>query len=80
MNLTAEQRRALAEQGLEVMMDFADFGRDELVQALKNMRTSIPGIPETPAVVDANGTVTTPAIPAVDPVLPVILPAKSIHR
>ena len=80
MNLTAEQRRALAEQGLEVMMDFADFGRDELEQALKNMRTSIPGIPETPAVVDANGTVTTPAIPAVDPVLPVILPAKSIHR
>ena len=80
MNLTASQRDALALQGLEVVTDFSDFGKDELEQALKNMRTSIPGIPAVPAVTAANGTVTTPGIPAVDPILPVILPAKSIHR
>ena len=80
MGLSDAQRFSLATQGLETVDDFVDFGKDELEQALKNMRTSIPGIAETPAVTGANGVITTPAVPAVPAILPVILPAKSTHR
>ena len=50
MGLSDAQRTALAAQGLTIVDDFADFGKDELTEALKNMRTSIPGVPGTPAV------------------------------
>ena len=80
MGLTAAQRAALATQGLSTVDDFADFGKDELDQALKNMRTAIPGIPEVPAVLNGRGREVTAAIPAVPPVLPVILPARCTHR
>lgn len=80
MGLTAQQRTALAEQGLTSPDDFADFGKDELKDAFRNMRTAIPGIPATPAVTDADGTIITEAIPAVAPILPVILPARCTHR
>ena len=80
MGLSDAQRLSLATQGLETVDDFVDFGKDELEQALKNMRTSIPGIAEIPAITGANGVITTPAVPAVPAILPVILPAKSTHR
>ena len=88
MGLTETQRTALASQGLSVLDDFADFGKDELEQALKNMRTSIPGIPAVPAVpaimhATTPGRILTPAIlavPAVPGIPPIIMPAKSTHR
>ena len=80
MDLTDDQRIALAAQGLADVGDFFDFGKDELDQAIKNMRTSVPGIPAVAEVTDNNGNVTTAAVPAVPPVLPVIMPAKSTHR
>ena len=45
MALTASQRASLAAQGLTSVDDFADFGKDELDQAIRNMRTHIPGVP-----------------------------------
>ena len=81
MGLTVDQRTALAEQGLTIVDDFADFGKDELKEALRNMRTSIPGIPGTAAVIEpVTGTEITPAVAAVPPVLPVILPARCTQR
>ena len=80
MGLTGAQRTALAAQGLTVVDDFADFGKDELKEALKNMRTSIPGIPAIAAVNDAQGNEITAAVDAVPPVLPVILPARCTQR
>ena len=44
------------------------------------MRTSIPGIPVTATVLGDNGNAITPTIPAVPPILPVILPARCTHR
>ena len=79
MGLTLDQRNALASEGLSTVDDFADFGKDELEDALKNLRTSIPGIPAIAAVV-VNGAQVTAAVPAVAPILPVILPARSTHR
>ena len=80
MGLTAGQREALASQGLTTVDDFADFGKEELDQALRNMRTSIPGIPAIPAVVNNRGREVTAGVPAVPPILPVILPARCSHR
>ena len=79
MGLSASQRTALAAQGLTIVDDFADFGKDELTEALKNMRTSIPGVPGTPAVVVA-GVETVAAVPPIAPILPVVLPARCTHR
>lgn len=80
MDLNADQRDALAVQGLATVDDFRDFGKEELEQAIRNMRTTIPGIPAVPAVLDADGNVEVAAVPAVPPILPIILPAKSFHR
>ena len=80
MGLSTAQRDSLAAQGLSSVDDFVDFGKDELEQALKNMRTSIPGIAAVPAITNAEGVVTTPAEPAVPAIRPVIMPAKSAHR
>ena len=81
MGLTGEQRTALAAQGLTTVDDFADFGKDELNDAIKNMRTSIPGIPATAAVIEpVTGTEITPAVAAVPPILPVILPARCTQQ
>ena len=80
MDLSDEQRAALAAQGLADIGDFFDFGKDELDQAIKNMRTSIPAIPAVAEVLDSNNNVVTAAVPAVPPVLPIIMPAKSTHR
>jgi hypothetical protein len=80
LGLTNAQRNALAQQGLTTVDDFADFGKDELKDSLRNMRTSIPGVPAIAAVNDADGMEITPAVEAIPPVLPVILPARCTHR
>ena len=76
MDLSANQRAALGVQGLTTIDDFADFGKEELKEALKNMRTSIPGIPTIAAVNDTNGVEVTAAVAAVPPILVIVMPAK----
>ena len=66
MALPAEVRARLAQEGLSEVEDFADFKRDQIEQAFKNMRTAIPGVA---AVVAARGRIVTPAIPAISPCL-----------
>ena len=80
MGLSDVQRAALDAQGLSEVDDFVDFGKDELDQALKNMRISIPGIAAVVEVTNEAGIVTTPAVPAVAAIPPIIMPAKSAHR
>jgi hypothetical protein len=81
MGLTADQRTALAGQGLATLDDFVDFGKDELTQALRNMRTAIPGTAAVPAVLDpATNAVVTPAVDAVPGTPPIVMPAKSAQR
>ena len=64
MALSDTQRNRLAQEGLVTINDFADFKADQLSDAFKNMRTSIPGVP---AVLDANGDIVTEAIPPIPP-------------
>ena len=45
MALTNAQRNRLALEGLILVDDFVNFKEDQLYQAAKNMRTSIPGLP-----------------------------------
>ena len=67
MALSVAQRDRLAQEGLILVEDFVDFKDDQLDQAAKNMRTSIPGFPTTQP--DANGVVLVAAVPAVNLVL-----------
>ena len=80
MDLSAAMRNALAAQVLTTLDDFSDFRKEELEQAIKNMRTTIPGVPAIPAVLANNGNVLVAAVPAIPPILPLIMPAKSAHR
>ena len=72
MNLPANVRNRLQQEGLQVVEDFYDFREDELTQAFKNMRTPIagvPGIPGLPQVMAPDGiAVAVPAVPAVPPI------------
>ena len=65
MALTNVIRARLAQEGLAVIDDFADFKEDQLLQAFKNMRTGIPGIPAIPPVLDPadNTNVLVPGVP-----------------
>ena len=80
MGLTPIIRARLQQEGLVTVEDFTDFKEDQLSQAYKNMRTSIPGVAGIPAVqaqMDTNnpgvilvpGVPPIPAIPAIPPVL-----------
>ena len=81
MGLTEVQRTALAGQGLAILDDFGDFGKDELDQALRNMRTAIPGIAAVPAVHHpTTNAVVTAAVAAIAGTPPIIMPAKSAQR
>ena len=80
MALTPDQRASLSTQGLASIDDFAEFGKDELEEAVKNMRTAIPAIPAVAEQRDNNNNVIVAAVAAVPPVLPVIMPAKSTFR
>ena len=79
MGLTASQRASLVTQGLSHVNDFSEFGRDEIEQATKNMRTSIPPISAVAEILDSNNAVVVAAVPDVPPILPIILPARSTH-
>ena len=80
MGLPPDQRTALAAQGLTTPDDFSDFGIDEHDTALKNMRTAIPGLPAVAEVLNGAGDVQVAAAPAVPPVPPVVMPAKSTQQ
>ena len=64
MALPHSARQRLAQEGLDSVDSFADFKEDELKQAIKNLRSPIPGVA---AVLDGAGNVLNPAIPAVPP-------------
>ena len=64
MALNPTQRQRLADEGLALVSDFQDFKEDELEQAYKNMRISIPGVA---AITDATGNIIAPAIQAIPP-------------
>ncbi|MCP4120802.1 MAG: hypothetical protein GY751_03535, partial [Bacteroidetes bacterium] len=66
MALTVDQRNRLAQEGLATIDDFVDFKEDQLIDAFKNMRIVIPGVP---AVLDDQGNVVTPAIAPIPPCL-----------
>jgi hypothetical protein len=65
MALSPAVRARLASEGLESINDFDDFKEDQLNQAFKNMRTTIPSVPGILEVRDAEGNITTPAVAAI---------------
>ena len=78
MALTAPVRARLALEGLATIADFSDFKEDQLTDAFKNMRTSIPGVPGIPEQRDPadNNIILVPAIPAIPPIAPTLVSAK----
>ena len=80
MGLSVPVRVRLSQEGLTTIDDFADFKKDQLDQAFKNMRTAIPAIPGVPAILDANNQVQVPAIQGVAAVPPVLVSAKCALR
>ena len=80
MGLSDAERRALSNEGLEVIADFADFREDQLKQAFKNIRTATNPIPGVAEVLDTDGTVLYPAIPPIPAIPGVRLPAKCMLR
>ena len=80
MNLTPEVRARLAQEGLATVNDLSDFKEEQLEQAYKNMRTSIPGSPAIPAQLDGQGNILVAAVPAIPPILPVLVSARAKRR
>jgi hypothetical protein len=76
MALTNAMRTRLTQEGLTTVDDFSDFKAEQLNDAFKNMRTSIPGVAAVPAVLDNDGVVITPAIAAIPSILPILISAK----
>ena len=62
MALPHDARQRLAQEGLTTIDDFVDFKEEELKQAIKNLRSPIPGIP---AVLDAGGNEASTAVPPI---------------
>jgi hypothetical protein len=80
MSLTVPVRVRLAQEGLTSITDFADFKEDQLTDAFKNMRTSIPGTAMIPAHLGPDNAVLIPAIPAIAAVRPILVSAKCALR
>ena len=80
MALSGAVRTRLEGEGLQIIADFADFKDDQLKQAFKNMRTSIPPTQGVAEVLDANGTVVFPAIQPVPPMPGLNVSAKCMLR
>ena len=80
MALSGPVRTRLAQEGLETVDDFADFQSDQLGDAYKNMRTSIPGIPGIPEQRNADGVITVAAVAAIQAIPPVLVSAKCALR
>ena len=74
MALSVVARDRLGNEGLESIEDFADFKDDQLYQAIKNMRTSIPGVA---AVIGALDII---AVTGVAPIPPCIVYIKYAFR
>ena len=80
MALKVNKRQRLSDEGLESIRDFIDFKDDEIAQAIKNMRTTIPPVAGVPAVIDANGTVVFAAIPPIPARQGIVISTKCHHR
>ena len=81
MGLNADTRARLANEGLTVVEDLADFKEEQLLQAYKNMHTSIPGVAAIAEVCDATtNAIITAAVPAVPSILPVLVSARCALR
>ena len=82
MSLTPAVRFRLAQEGLTIVDDFSDFKEDQLDQAFKNMRTSIPAVAGIPAILDANNAnaVLIPAIQGIAAIPPILVSAKCALR
>ena len=52
MGLTAEQRLALAAEGLSTEEDFVDFKETELKIAFQNVHSGVPGVPGIPGIAE----------------------------
>ena len=62
MALPHDARQRLAQESLTTIDDFVGFKEEELKQAIKNLRSPIPGIP---AVLDAGGNEVSTAVPSI---------------
>ena len=80
MALTDGVRTRLAQEGLTLVSDFTDFKSDQLGDAYKNMRTSIPGIAGIPLVRNADGVITAEAVAAIPAIPPILVSAKCALR
>jgi hypothetical protein len=81
MSLTNAVRLRLAQEGLGTITDFADFKEDQLTDAFKNMRTSIPGVAAIPAQMNNDGDVIlVPEVPAIPSIPPTLVSAKCSLR
>ena len=80
MGLSDAIRRRLAQEGLTTVDDFADFKEEQLKDAYKNMRTAIPGVPPIPEVRDAQNNVVAAAVPGINAIPPVLVPANCALR
>ena len=56
MGLTAIQRTALRNEGLEILEDFENFKENEIKMSIKNVRQGIPTIPGTHAILEQRNT------------------------
>ena len=80
MSLSNAVRARLATEGLTTVADFSDFKEDQLNNAFKNMRTSIPGVPAIPEVRDANNVIQQALVPAIPATPPTLVSAKCVLR
>ena len=76
MALPVNVRARLSSEGLTEIDDFEDFKDDQLKDAFKNMRTSIPGLVGIPQVTNAAGNIINAAVPSVPGILPCLISAR----
>ncbi len=80
MGLSDVQRRRLANEGLRTIEDFFDFKADQIDQAIKNMKTSVPDVLPIPEQRDENGTIVRAGIEGIRGIPPCLVPAKCVLR
>ena len=74
VELSVVARDCLGQEGFESIKDFANFKDDQLYQAIKNMRTSIPGVASVLGALDIV------MVPGVAPIPSCIVSAKCALR
>ena len=80
MGLPNPARVRLANEGLATVDDFADFKPDQIKDAIKNLRTAIPGVPGMAAIMNPDGTVGVPAVAPIPGVPACIISARCALR